>query len=198
MILLTTEKAFRKKIEKWCMYKDFLIVNAMERHGDMMSEYGNKIDADEFNPTPVLVKIATDPDSKEAKIKRQHLQSYLDRWLNDEGFQSKLHYVIGCILKQYATTGEDLNVFIVMRNQIFHAYHTIVERQINEDYGVECASFITHKLDKGEQRSRLEREFDPSYFKKMSKAHKQLKKALHIDDKRMLLDDDDIPSFIGD
>lgn len=191
MILLTTEKSFRKKCEKWCLYKDFLVVNAMERHDDSLAEFGNKVDADEFNPPPSLLVVAQDPDSKEAKIKRAHLNQYLDRWLNDESFQTKLHYIMGCMVKHYATHQEDLNVFVILRPAVFNAFHTYMERQINEDYNVEVATFITHKMKKGEQRELLERHFDRDHFKRLSKAHKALRITLHIDEKRQYADLDE-------
>ena len=195
MILLTTEKAFRKRIEKWCMYKDFIIANALERHGDAMAEYGNKLDADELNATPTLQLIAKDPDSKEAKIKKQHLSQYLERWLGDETFQTKAHYIIGCILKTYATTGEDMNVFVVLRPEIFNAYHVYMARQITEDYGVPCVDFITHKMSKADQKEKLTRTFDRSFYRTMSKSHKRLAKLLKISEKRTYVVDDDIPPF---
>lgn len=196
MILLTPEKSFQKRIEKWCMCKDFIIVNALERHGDTMAEFGNKIDADELNATPTLAHIAKDPDSKESKIKKQHLSQYLDRWLTDEAFQTKVHYLIGCILKNYATTGEDTNVFVVLRPEIFNAYHLYIKRQIEEDYGVPCVDFITRKMSKADQKAKLNRQFGRDYFKMMSKAHKRLKTILHIEERRdYAVDDDDIPPF---
>jgi hypothetical protein len=182
MIILVPEKSFRKKIEKWVKYKDFLIVDATDRHDGSMREYGNKIDADEMAPTPTLTLIATDPDDETSKVKRRRIERYIDQWLSDEGVNLKIHHIVGCILKSYNETGEDLNAFVVMRDPIFYAYHEAVENHINDDYGVHVAVGMTHKMDKEVIKEQLRREFKADHYKALKKAHKRIKKELNVEE----------------
>lgn len=180
MIILVPEKSFKKKIEKWVKHKDFVIADALERHDGTMREYGNRIDADEFNATPTLTKIAMDPSDKESQIKKRHLNKYIGRWLDDEGINIKLLHLVGCIVQNWINTGEDLNVFIVMRDPIFYAYHEAVESKINDDYGVEVATSVTHKMDKAKVKEILRAEKDKDYFKTLKKNAKRIRKTLDV------------------
>lgn len=181
MLILVPENSFKKKIGKWVRYKDFVVANALDRHDGEMYQYGNTVTADELNPSPTLVMIATsDPDNKEAEIKRRRLNVYLDTWLNDEGVNIRIHYLTGLILKNYSATGEDTNVFIVLRKQIFYAYHEALERHINEEYGCDLATFLTHKMEKDVAKEILSRPKDKAYFKTIKKARKRIADAFQI------------------
>ena len=99
MIILVPIGSFKKKATKWVKYKDFVVADATFRHDSSMWEYGNKVDADELSPTPTLTKIALDPEDKESQIKKRHLNTYLEKWLDDEGFNIKVHFLVSVILR---------------------------------------------------------------------------------------------------
>ena len=181
MIILMPEKSFKKRIEKWVTYKDFFIADSLDRHDGMMREYGNRIDCDELSPTPSLILIATEGDTnKEAAIKRRRLNTYLDAWLNDEAVNIKLHYLVGLILRNYNATGEDTNVFVVMRNPIYYAYHEALQTHINEEFQCEVCTSVTHKMEKPTIKAILSKHLDKGFFKTLRQAWKRVGKAYKI------------------
>lgn len=182
MIILMPEKTFKKKIEKYVKHKEFIIADALARHNGGMREYGNRIDAEAIHPTPTLIKIATDPDSEEAKIKKRSLGKYVNMWLNDEALNISIFHLVLCILKSYDRYQEDCNVFVVLRNPIFYAYHKYLVEKINDDYGTEVATILTHKMEKDDVREILKRKFDREHFKTLRKSAKRIKKSLDIKD----------------
>lgn len=194
MIIFVPEKSFYKKINKWVVHKDFLIADGTERHDGKMKQFGNTLDADEMNATPSLTIIASDPDSTDAKIKRRKLHYYLDTWMNDDAFGIKLNHLVECVVRNYKATGEDLNVFIVLRTSIFNAYHHYLERYVNEKYGyAELATWITHHLDKAEIKNRLTMKHPAETYKSLKKRTKKIREGLHIEgDGRIIVDDDDM------
>lgn len=180
MIFLVPQKSFKKKIEKWVTYKDFFFADAMDRHDGGMYQYGNRINADDLSPTPTLILIATaDEDNKEAMIKKRRVNLYLETWLNDEGVNLKLHYLVGLILRHYRETGEDLNIFIVMRNPLYYAYHEAMERHINEEFQCDVCASITHKMSKDEVRKLLTAKFPKEFYKTLKQSWKRVGKAYH-------------------
>lgn len=191
MILFVPEKSFHKKIQKWVIHKEFLIADATDHHDGKMKEYGNVLSADEIAPTPSLTLIATDPDSEDAKIKRRKLSTYLDMWMSDDAFVTKVNYLVECLVRMHEETGEDVNIFVVMRNSIFYAYHQAVEERINEDYENEICSWITHKMDKKEIKARLLRNPSPKCYKALKKRTKEIRKRLKIDERKIVVDSDD-------
>lgn len=191
MIILVPMGSFKKKATKWVKYKDFVVADATFRHDSSMSEYGNKVDADELSPTPTLTKIALDPEDKESQIKKRHLNTYLEKWLDDEGFNIKVHFLVSVILKGYLETGEDTNVFVVMTKPMYYAYHKQMIEKINQDYGVTIATGMTHKMEKSQIKDILTRSFPKEHYKTLKKALKRIRKALDIKPEEALVLDDD-------
>lgn len=193
MIILVPENSFKKRIEKWVSYKDFYIADALDRHDGAMREFGNRIECDELSPTPTLVLIATGgEDNKEAQIKKRRVNMYLDTWLNDEGLNIKLHYLVGLMVKSFKQTGEDCNIFLVMRKPIFYAYHEAIERHINEGYQAEIATSLTHKMEKKDQKAILTKEISKSTIKTLKECLKRVGKAYKIKpEEKLVLDDFD-------
>lgn len=182
MMILVPENSFKKKIEKWVKYKDFVIADATDRHDMSMSSYGNKISCDELAPTPTLTLIATaDSSDKQAQIKRRRLQSYLDRWLSDEAVAIRVHYMAKVILKGYKTTGEDTNIFIVMRKPIYFAFHQAVEEYINTQFAYGVCTSITHKMPKEDIKSILSESMSEEYYKALKSGAKRLAKMYKIE-----------------
>lgn len=191
MIILVPQGSFKKKATKWVKYKDFVVADATFRHDGAMSEYGNKVDADELAPTPTLTKIAIDPDDKESQIKKRHLNTYLDKWLDDEGFNIKVHFLVSVIVKGYLDMGEDTNVFVIMTKPAYYAYHKAMIEKINSDYGVEVAIGMTHKMEKSQIKEILTRSFPKEHFKTLKKSLKRIRKALDIKPEEALCLDGD-------
>lgn len=191
MIILVPQGSFKKKATKWVKYKDFVVADATFRHDGAMSEYGNKVDADELAPTPTLTKIAIDPDDKESQIKKRHLNTYLDKWLDDEGFNIKVHFLVSVIVKGYLDMGDDTNVFVIMTKPAYYAYHKAMIEKINSDYGVEVAIGMTHKMEKSQIKEILTRSFPKEHFKTLKKSLKRIRKTLDIKPEEALCLDDD-------
>lgn len=193
MIILVPENSFRKKIEKWVKYKDFYIADALDRHDGAMREYGNRIECDELYPSPSLVLIATGgDDSKEAQIKKRRVNMYLDTWLNDEGVNIKLHYLVSLIVKGYKAMHEDVNIFVVMRKPIFYAFHEAIERHINDEYQVEIATSLTHKMDKAAAKAILTKPLTKDMVSTLKSGLKRVAKAYKIKpEEKMIIDDFD-------
>lgn len=191
MIILVPQGSFKKKATKWVKYKDFVVADATFRHDGAMSEYGNKVDADELAPTPTLTKIAIDPDDKESQIKKRHLNTYLDKWLDDEGFNIKVHFLVSVIVKGHLDMCEDTNVFVIMTKPTYYAYHKAMIEKINSDYGVEVAIGMTHKMEKSQIKEILTRSFPKEHFKTLKKSLKRIRKALDIKPEEALCLDDD-------
>lgn len=184
MIILVPIGSFKKKIEKWVRYKDFIIADATDRHDGALSEYGNKVEASEIAPTPTLTKIALDPDSQESKIKMRHFSVYVERWLDDESINLKMHWLVSQIVSNYKRVGEDMNIFVVMTKPLFFAYKDKIIDKFNEVYGgVELCTWITHKEDKEKIRAILTKEFPSEYYKTLKKGCKRVAKIFDIDTK---------------
>lgn len=180
MIFLVPHKAFKKKIEKWVLPKDFVIVNALDRQDGSMSQYGNTILADELAPTPALIKIAMDPDSEEAKIKKRHIKQYLDKWLEDQSVITKAYHLVNTLVESYKLGGEDVNIFIVMRSRMFYAYHEAMEEKLNEDYGVKVFRYLTHKMSKKEVKELLTTNLTKEEVKLLKERLKAIRKTYDI------------------
>lgn len=176
MIILTPEKAFRKKVEKWVRYKDFVIADATEHYNETMSSYGNRLEAADLNASPTLVKIATDPDSAESKIKLKHLDKYLEKWFEQDGFGLKLNYIVEIMLRSYEDYGEDANVFIVLRPTVFGAYHKAMIEEINNRYGVNIAYALSKGTPKEDAKEILSKEPNKDDMKKLQKRAKKFAK----------------------
>lgn len=180
MIFLVPEKSFNKKIQKWVLPKDFVIADARDRQDGAMSKYGNVIQTEELAPTPQLTKIVLEPDLKESQIKKARISLYIDRWLADPSFITKVYHLVNTLVESYRLENEDVNIFVVMRSKIFYAYHEVIENKINEDYGMNIASFLTHKMDKADVKAKLSQSITKDQYQELKKRLKVVRKAYDI------------------
>lgn len=180
MIIIVPEKSFKKKAKKWVKPKDFVIVDGTERYSGSLREYGNRADGDEFNPPPVLSKIALEPESEEAKIKARHINKYLTAWLGDEGLNIKIYNLVGTIYKNWENTGEDMNIFVILRNPIYYKYYNALVQHINDEYEAVIATGINHKMPKDAIKRALTFEFKSGFYKGIKKQLKRVRKSLDL------------------
>jgi hypothetical protein len=186
MIIICPEKSFKKKIDKWVRHKDFLILDSTQHYDEAMKQLGGRAECDELAPTPTLQKIILEPDSQESKIKIKHYKRYLEAWLDDESVNVRIHYMASCIYRQWKTAGEDLNIFLVMRTPLYFKLWEPLAKKINDDYGVELAVGINHKLDKSTIKEVLSRKHDREYYKTLKKHIKFMGKHLDLEPEEVM------------
>lgn len=176
MILVCSEKSFLKRRKKWVLPKDFLIEDAIDDASSKVYEFGNRVWAHEFAPTPTLAKIAADPDSEDAKIKRRQINRYIDIWLSDEVIGMKLGFTLDVICQNVYRTGEDLNVFIIMKNKHYKCYGSLLVDFMNDMFDMQVAELIDRNMPKETQKRMLERPVDPNFIDKLSRRVKKYMK----------------------
>lgn len=193
MIFLVPENSFKKKIEKWVKYKDFVIVDATDRHDGEMREYGNRISGEAMVPTPTLQMIATgDPTDAQIQIKKRRINTYLDMWFNDESIVIFMHRLVSMMVKSFERCGEDCNIFVVLTKPCFYAYHQAMEEHFNMEYQVPIMDYLVHKMDKAEIKKKLTAPYTKEMNKRLKEDLKRISKAYKIkDEDRLIVDDFD-------
>lgn len=182
MIIIVPEPFFTKKAKKLVVAKDFIIADATDDFDSRLSEFGNRSQTAELVPTPVLRKIAADPDSQEAKIKRRNIKHYIENWLEDEAVSMRLLFLVDMMLVNYEHTGEDLNIFIVLRKKDYAEYAGLMKGKVDRYFeGFELCYLMTKQTDKAERdrilNLRMPREFWGKLRKSTEKKRKEFDKT---------------------
>ena len=183
MIIIVPEPFFTKKAKKLVVAKDFLIVDATDDYDSKLSEFGNRTPSPELTPTPVLKKIILDPDSTEAKIKRRNMKHYIENWLEDEGLLMRILFCCDMMCTVYENTGEDMNIFIVMRKKEYAELGGVLKERIDrattKDFPV--AYLLTKNTPKEEREKilnkKMPREFWGKFRKVLEKWRKEFDKS---------------------
>lgn len=171
MFIITPSTHFEKKARKWILVKDFLIADASDAPDSEITEMGNRIDCGELVPTPKLCKIALDPTGQEARIMRNNLNRYLDSWLGDDSVLMRINYLADVLSRNFMQTGEDINVFIVMRKEFYRNYGEHIANTIKEQLGdLDVVRFLTKKMEKDAQKRILSETFPRETYEAMAKA----------------------------
>lgn len=177
MIIIVPEPFFRKKAKKLVVAKDFIIADATDDFESRLSDFGNRTQVPELVPTPVLRKIATDPDSQEAKIKRRNIKHYIENWLEDEAFAMRILFMADMMCVNYAHCGEDLNIFIALRKKEYAEYAGLMKAQIDRQFeGFNLAYLMTKQTDREERDKILNMKMGREFWGRLAKSVEKKRK----------------------
>lgn len=182
MFVIVPDKVFLKRVKKWIVEKDFVIADATDDYDSDLSDLGNRTQVAELTPTPVLRKIAADPDSAEAKIKRRNIKHYIENWLEDDAVGMRMLYFADMMCMNYERTGEDINVFIVMKKKDYQEYAGFLKERIDRYFdGFEMVMLVGKKTEKDDVTKWLRiqrgREFWGRLRKFLEKRRKEFDKS---------------------
>ena len=184
MFIIVPTHHFEKKARKWIVAKDFLIADASDSPESEVTEMGNRIDCGELVPTPKLSKMALYPNGQEARIMRNNLNRYLENWLTDDGVLMRINYFADILVQNFMHSGEDINVFIVLRKEFYREYGEHLAKAIREQLnGLDVVRFLTKKMDKSAQEKILTERFPRETYETMKKCVKRNKKM--FDEERL-------------
>lgn len=177
MILLISEKYFKKNPKKLIEYKDYVLGDATDRGDDALDSKFNKVtDMGEFNPPPKLQKIVTDPNREETRIYKRNINKHMENWLNDEALISKIVAIGDYIVDYNDKMGEDVNIFLILRKNMFKAYSKNLKDRINEILDCNICACVDKDMDKMEFKSLVKKKMTKKKLKALKKRVKKLKK----------------------
>lgn len=180
MILLVSEKFFKKNKKKLVKYKDYAIGDATDKDsGSKYTKYNNTLEMREFNATPKLLGLANDPKSEESKITAKRIDRYLDQWLGDENIKVRIVAMGQYIVDYNKKCGEDINIILVLRKEVFKCYAKTLRDRINEVLDTNIAVLLTKDLDDDELREILETPLKKKKLKKLAERVEKLAKKLN-------------------
>lgn len=176
MILLVSEKFFKKYKKKLVKYKDFAIGDSTDRDSSKYTQYNHATEMREFNPTPKLLKIASDPKSEESKVYERRIEKHLDVWLNNEALIQRIVGIADYIVDYNKSVGQDVNVIIVLRKDAFKCYAKKLRDQINNILDAKICTCLNKDMEKDELREILESPMKKKKLKALEERVKKLKK----------------------
>ena len=153
MILLVSEKFFKKYKKKLVKYKDFAIGDSTDRDSSKYTQYNHATEMREFNPTPKLLKIASDPKSEESKVYERRIEKHLDVWLNNEALIQRIVGIADYIVDYNKSVGQDVNVIIVLRKDAFKCYAKKLRDQINNILDAKICTCLNKDMEKESQEA---------------------------------------------
>lgn len=179
MIIVISDKTFVKRGKKLVQPKDFLIADCTEDYDGILSEFGNRSMMYDWIPTPTLKKIASDPDSREAKIKMRALPKHLETWMSDDSFMMRAYYFVNLMVDNWYREREDINIFAAFRKREYALVAGPMVQFLNETYGMKVAYLIGAKMDKKEQINIASIEPSESFMKALAKQNKRIRKSFN-------------------
>ena len=179
MILIVSESYFKKHPKKLIEYKDYVLGDATDRGDDYLSEkYNSVADMGEFVPPPKLQKIVTEPNREETRIYRRNIKKHKDNWLGDEALVSKVVSIGDYIVDYNEQVGEDVNVFLILRKNMFKAYAEDLKKRINEILDCKICECVDKDMPQSEFKALVRKPLKKKKRKALKERVRKLKKRL--------------------
>lgn len=173
MILLITEKAFKKNAKKIAKQADYLICDGTgDESGDIAIKFSNVVAMEGMNPPAKLVSAKKKPD----EISPDKLEKMERKYFKGTEFKSNLMAVVNGLLQ----TESSYNIIIILKSKVYKLYGKKIKKYFYKYFDVnfefvylwdeveDCMSLLRKDLKK-KQRKELGSE--------LKKNEKRLKKS---------------------
>ena len=132
MIIIISEKMWRKKAKKFAEIKDYVICDATSDDSGPITKYSNVVNMDGLAIPSKLIKVADtkkdrdyDDDDILDKNKAKKMEK---RFFKKKDFRISTM----AILKSLLTHEEDLNIFVVVKNKAYKTYAAKLKKEMNK------------------------------------------------------------------
>lgn len=177
MIIIISEKMWRKKAKKLAEMKDYVICDATADDSGPITKYSNVVNMDGLAIPSKLIKIKENKENNRDDddiVDADKAKKMERRFFKKKDFKNSTM----AILKSLLTHETGLNIFVVMKNKAYKTYASKVKKEMDKLIDTGDLEIIYLYDEVEENKKILKRDLKGSERKKLSKNLKKLQSEM--------------------
>lgn len=178
MIFILSSKTWFKYKKKLVQPKDYMLIDGTEDEDAKLSSFTNCVTMDQYNPPIRLVKLlgkAEDSDDYRDILDYDRLEKLEENFFDSPNLHAAMMATVGGLLQ-----GDDINIFLVLRNKVFKYYAKRLKREFVKSISVsfDYITVFQSKKSPADYQQALHKSFTEKELEELEKALSERERQL--------------------
>lgn len=178
MIFILASKTWHRQKKKLVQPKDYMLIDGTEDDDAKLSSFTNCVTMDQYNPPIRLVKLlgkSEESDDYRDILDYDRVEKLEENFFDSPNLRAAIMATVGGLLQ-----GDDINIFLVLRNKVFKYYAKRLRREFIRNIAVtfDYVTVFNPKKSPADYQQALHKSFTDKELEELEKALSEREKRL--------------------